>query len=494
VVFVDLEGDEDELQDIQHSLSHHALTSQRLQKLKDRHGQFDYPSADDRASDDQILDLPAIAERKNPNINGFSAALSCYPSVRLRMTSLRPIFARIELLISLHIYSVVKSLSGHLDLNDLHSLSRTCRQFRSNLLQYHRQLLKQSLRCVNDSQPLLAEVLHGNANSEMTAADIAAVLEALDFEFETLDEGRKVLTGKIGQCARDLVGKCRKCGVVACRNCAVKPPSNSSLRGRYRRLCAGCKEAPLWMHTLPLKNVTGQRQLKAPSEGIASSSSSTRSFHTSSSASSVTASAGNWRHGLTDGEPLPAFTAPAFEHGPCTCATRGVYLCQACGQSLRSADTTYKRVWTWRSRYSTHIGGLGTGMGEGDQGQKCGRGEDCLDAVEGEVEIDCSERPASLSSPGPRTTDSDSAQKSEAGLSAGYLRQEVEGIGGVVKKKVKKRIRVGATVWEFDDERGSGKYLEREASGRERSWCGWCGRIVKGQRDREVHGDDCFMI
>jgi hypothetical protein len=67
----------------------------------------------------------------------------------------------------------------------------------------------------------------------------------------------------------------------------------------------------------------------------------------------------------------------------------------------------------------------------------------------------------------------------------GYLRQEIEGIGGVVKKKVKKKVRTGATVWEFDDERESGKYLEREASGVQRSWCGWCSRVVMGERDRE---------
>jgi len=131
-------------------------------------------------------------------------------------------------------------------------------------------------------------------------------------------------------------------------------------------------------------------------------------------------------------------------------------------------------------------------MGEGDQGQKCGRGEECLDAVEGELEIDCAERTASLLSPGSIATSLDSEQKSEE-RSAGYLRQEVEGIGGVVKKKVKTRIRVGATVWEHDDERSSGKYLDGEVSGQERSWCGWCGRVVKGQRDREVHGDDSFM-
>lgn len=139
-------------------------------------------------------------------------------------------------------------------------------------------------------------------------------------------------------------------------------------------------------------------------------------------------------------------------------------------------------------------------MGEGDQGQKCGRGEDCLEAVEGEMEIDCSERPLFSSSPSTGESDAhqhqqqQQQQKRSEERSAGYLRQEVEGIGGVVKKKVKKRVRMGATVWEYDDERGSGQYLEREASGMERSWCGWCGRVVKGLRDREVHGDDCFMV
>jgi hypothetical protein len=68
----------------------------------------------------------------------------------------------------------------------------------------------------------------------------------------------------------------------------------------------------------------------------------------------------------------------------------------------------------------------------------------------------------------------------------GYLRQEVEGLGGVMKKKVKKRVKVGATVWEYDDERESGKYLEREASGEQRSWCAWCSRVVLGREDREA--------
>jgi len=66
----------------------------------------------------------------------------------------------------------------------------------------------------------------------------------------------------------------------------------------------------------------------------------------------------------------------------------------------------------------------------------------------------------------------------------GYFQQEMEGIGGVVKKKVKKKVKVGATVWEFEDERASGKYLERESQGKLRSWCGWCGRVCPGEDDQ----------
>jgi hypothetical protein len=78
VVFVDLEGDDEELQDIQHSLSHHALTS-HLRKLRIRDGQSQNLPTDDCGTDDQKSNLSPAAERSNPNINGFSAALSCYP-------------------------------------------------------------------------------------------------------------------------------------------------------------------------------------------------------------------------------------------------------------------------------------------------------------------------------------------------------------------------------------------------------------------------------
>ena len=69
---------------------------------------------------------------------------------------------------------------------------------------------------------------------------------------------------------------------------------------------------------------------------------------------------------------------------------------------------------------------------------------------------------------------------------AGYWRQEVEGIGGVVKKKAKKMVRVGRTVREYEDERESANYLGREIKGENRSWCGWCGRVIMGTRDLDA--------
>lgn len=73
------------------------------------------------------------------------------------------------------------------------------------------------------------------------------------------------------------------------------------------------------------------------------------------------------------------------------------------------------------------------------------------------------------------------AEKEEAG----YWRQEVEGLGGVVKKKFRKRERVGGTVREWEEESRGAEILGREKSGQERAWCGWCARVVPEKEDVE---------
>ena len=287
---------------------------------------------------------------------------------------------------------------------------------------------------------------------------------------------------KTSSCARDLVSSCRQCGVVVCRNCTTKPSTNAWLKDRYRRLCKTCLDAPFEAHLQPFPSLGDK------GDGILGSSASSVKSERSSSSSSPTSGHDH----MQDAEIFPNFQtsliAPAFLRGPCTCASRGVFLCMQCGQNLRAADTTYQRVWTWRSRYSTHIGGgLGTGLGQGNQGQKCGRGEECLERSADAVcwvEIDCAE---GTSRNLQRDQDASSSSHGKApgykNTKPGYFQQEIEGIGGVVKKKVRKRMKVGATVWEFEDERASGKYLEREAKGILRSWCGWCGRDCPGPDD-----------
>lgn len=69
-------------------------------------------------------------------------------------------------------------------------------------------------------------------------------------------------------------------------------------------------------------------------------------------------------------------------------------------------------------------------------------------------------------------------------LRSGYQRHEIEGIGGVVKRKLVRMVRVGACVPEWEDEHGVGKRaLVREMNGDMRSWCGWCWRVIPGKDD-----------
>lgn len=401
---------------------------------------------------------------------------------------------------------IALSLASHLDLNDLHALAASCRMVHRSLRQYAQQLKARSLRCSHD--PLLSK-------DTRVAPDEATVIEmstsvlasAGQLGYHPYRRGRAGeyltpfnlppgLSSKISACARDMVAGCRNCGAVVCRNCTVKPPPNSWLQDRHRRLCKTCLDAPFGEHLQPLRSTSDglDGQLHSSSNSVKSE----RSFSGSS-----TSSRNKFDETVADQECPEIHDMPIssiFLRGPCVCASRGTFLCTDCGQNLRSADTTYKRVWTWRSRYSTHIGGgLGTGLGQGNQGQKCGRGEHCLDSSVTAVcwvEIDCAE--GTSQEPG-RDPDHSSLMSlggapDYTNNKPGYFQQEIEGIGGVVKKKVKKRVKVGATVWEFEDERASGKYLERESHGKLRSWCGWCNRVVPGEEDEVENPEQLVMI
>ena len=155
------------------------------------------------------------------------------------------------------------------------------------------------------------------------------------------------------------------------------------------------------------------------------------------------------------------------------------YLCIPCGSTTSSSDAAYFNLWKWRAGYSRHFG-LGTGIGEGNEGVKCIRGEQCLGAQDVILESDCAS-PSLF-----EEKDKPLGNGSDEELVAGYLHQEVEGIGGVVKKKSVQRIRVGKTVREYEDERQKERWLSREADRELRSWCEWCNRVVPGKRDADA--------
>lgn len=150
---------------------------------------------------------------------------------------------------------------------------------------------------------------------------------------------------------------------------------------------------------------------------------------------------------------------------------------------------------------------------------KCARGADCLGAMEVEVEFEC--HATAAAGAGGRSGNSSSSSLGEDGSAsggggggggdhagdtaatlvsppavrqgghdspsakegAGYWNLEVEGLGGVVKKKVRKRERVGGTVRESEEECRGGEVLRREKDGGERAWCAWCHRVVPGRED-----------
>ena len=414
------------------------------------------------------------------------------------------------------------SLAASIDLNTLDNLSRTCRQIRGALLQYRKMLLVSTMHCSNEHIPI----------------DPEAVLRyrARTVNWFYMQEMGPNKPCKVGQCARDLVGGCRRCGTVVCRvstscyhgsyelrkreltssklfaqNCAVKPPAPIVLRDRHRRLCVTCAKTPIG-------------NLIKPPLG-------------------------------------PEFTVESddVQRNVCKCDTDGVWLCQPCGRTIRNDDYDYKRqvdmrlywahtissdrsfitsIWKWRNQYTDVLGGLGTGIGEGDRGVICGRGSDCCAARKREQETDCDAEDAQEAdgtyeyTPSPSTTtvsndsnisialwgtDTASTTSSNGSvngsnassssqpfalssalagsgpdrrtpspmLKPGYERHEIEGIGGVVRKKLVRMVKVGACVPEWPDERDRGDILGREMQAKVRSWCGWCWRAIPGKLDYE---------
>jgi hypothetical protein len=120
---------------------------------------------------------------------------------------------------------------------------------------------------------------------------------------------------------------------------------------------------------------------------------------------------------------------------------------------------------------------LGTGIGEGNEGVPCGRGRACLAAKVVEQEVDCDAYAL-------RQLEEEAEALGRSWEGGGFEVQEIEGVGGVVKRKIKKLVLLGKRVQEHEDERsGVVRYLSRESEGTVRSWCSWCERVVSSKND-----------
>ncbi|KAI1001182.1 hypothetical protein K3495_g7016 [Podosphaera aphanis] len=234
-------------------------------------------------------------------------------------------------------------------------------------------------------------------------------------------------------CPRDLVDSCQRCDRIICRNCAIKPPARHLLNSRHRRLCRTCTRRDLATLIFPSTN------------------------------------------------PPPMIS----EFHVCNCSSDRIWLCRCCGRSIYSADEEYRNIWKWRIRYLSSHGGIGTGIGEGDRGVPCGRGEECANAREVEQEIDCDAEDAREINYQFKSGDLPTHARSHAGsqMGPGYTRHEIEGIGGVMKKKLVKMVKVGACVPELRYEEDVGSFLNWEQDKKSRSWCAWCWKFIPSADD-----------
>lgn len=108
-------------------------------------------------------------------------------------------------------YRIIKEIARSVDLNTLHALSRTCRQFHANLSPYRQQLVKQTLRCENEYIETLSDMLDSGACIPDSVKSVMRLLS------QNARSSGRLTSGKISKCARDMVAECRRCSKVVCR-------------------------------------------------------------------------------------------------------------------------------------------------------------------------------------------------------------------------------------------------------------------------------------
>jgi hypothetical protein len=128
-------------------------------------------------------------------------------------------------------------------------------------------------------------------------------------------------------------------------------------------------------------------------------------------------------------------------------------------------------------------------MPDGNKGVECGRKRSCVAARLVEREQDCGvDEMKEMEEEAEKVAAAGTGRSWEGGS---FAAQEVEGVGGVWKMKVKRLVWVGAEVDEFDDEDPEGsKALDKEIKGEARSWCAWCNRVIPSKDDGWDHSWD----
>lgn len=151
----------------------------------------------------QGIDPSTNQSHDSPNQDAFSAALNCYPYARQPPPSL---------IHSANTPSIITEIARSIDLNTLHALSRTCRQFHANIAPFGHQLAKQTLRCENEYIETLSDLLDSGFSIPDSVKSILMLLS----QRASVNQGR-LTRGKVGRCARDMVSECRRCSKVVCR-------------------------------------------------------------------------------------------------------------------------------------------------------------------------------------------------------------------------------------------------------------------------------------
>jgi len=137
----------------------------------------------------------------------------------------------------------------------------------------------------------------------------------------------------------------------------------------------------------------------------------------------------------------------------------------------------YARGLDWRRQYR-----FLAGISEGQKGVECGRRSFCCAArlVEQDVEVDAHARRALEDEAAVVAAEGDGS-RDWSGTS--FAAQEMDGIGGVVKMKVRRLVQIGEAVDECDEEVGE-HILGKEHRKEVRSWCAWCDRIILSSHDQ----------